>query len=64
MKKFILYKHKNCRDVAMMPIRVVQTPDYLVLKIQWFNVVNEPTTMNLSETVRIKHEDIPNWIKL
>ena len=44
---------------------IVPTQDYLVLKIQWFNVSSgEPWAMGIKETIKIKNEDVKNWIKL
>ena len=65
MEKFVLYKNKYCTDTAILPMLIVPTEHYLVLKIQWFNVSSgEPWAMGIKETIKIKNEDVKNWIKL
>jgi ubiquitin C-terminal hydrolase len=63
MRIFELYKHVNCRDVAIMPKKIYKLPHKLIIKIKWFNVVNPANKFDLhcDETIEIKTEDISKW---
>ena len=64
MEKFNLYRHRNCTDTAIMPMYIVVTKEFIVAKIQWFNITgDQPRAMGLKETIRIKTENIDHWIK-
>lgn len=59
-----MYKHKNCRDVAVMPLKIthLQHGVHAVIKLKWFNIVNENRLdLNLTEEVVIKIADLNNW---
>lgn len=63
MRKGDLYKHVNCTDVAIKPLRIVQIPKGLKVKVSWYNVVNPNHfwPMGLTEEVLITKEQLPNW---
>lgn len=65
MRIFNLYKHENCTDVAILPIKifyVFEKSGYKV-KVRWFNIVNPDNIydINFSETIFIKANDLKRW---
>lgn len=70
MKPFQLYKHKNCTDVALMPVkspRYSTTRKVYKLKVRWFNIVNPKNVFDMNvgdngtDNVEIREEDLKNW---
>lgn len=68
MRPFELYKHKRCRDVAIMPLKnpvYIREKKGFKVKIRWFNVsgsnAKAPSDMNQIETVFISDVERLNW---
>lgn len=68
MDRFKLYKHVNNTDVAICPInRPLFKDGFYIYEVAWFNIVQhrlkgkKPWLID-TETIRIKAEDIKNWI--
>jgi len=68
MRTHELYKHINCLDVAIKPIKIWDVhKDYIKVKLWWYNVhgnrlgIKEPWSMNYQETVKIQKKDLSNW---
>lgn len=67
MKRFILYKHVGCKDMAILPLRVFYIPEKLgyKVKVRYFTLgYKTPFDMNLTETIFITNKEYPNWLPL
>lgn len=64
MQPYKLYKHENCTDAAILPIKfplfIPEKKGYKI-RVQWWNVVNKPFFMDAVETVFINSEDYRKW---
>ena len=59
-----VYKHENCRDVAIRVSKILGKSDEVVsVFIQCINVVSRPYIID-SEIIRIKLSDVPKWKSL
>lgn len=64
MEKFKLYKNIHNEDVAIFPLQIVPTANYLVVKVQWFNIAcGTPFFMGLKEAIRIENDKIKDWVE-
>lgn len=66
MRQGYLYKHENCTDTALMPVkRPFFVPEKQIYKVRcrWFNIVNPNNVydMGVVDNVVIKAEDIRRW---
>ena len=66
IKPFQLYKHKNCTDVAMMPIKMyrIYSKNIVKIKCYWFNITNPDYVFNMGMTdkIEIKMQDLDKWL--
>jgi hypothetical protein len=67
MAPYHLYKHKNCTDTAIMPIKnplfIPEKRGYKV-KVRWFNIVNPENIFDVDvlETIFISAEHMNDWL--
>lgn len=64
-----LYRHKNNRDVAFEVVYGKIVPDEqgrYELYVSWWNIgsCHAPWPMGISQTIRIKRDDVHNWNKM
>lgn len=64
-----LYRHSNNRDVAFEVIQekvILDDNDCHELYVSWWNIgsCHRPWPMGVSQTIRIKSDDIHNWNKM
>lgn len=69
MRSFDLYKHENCTDVAIMPLKIYRVnPEYIKVKLRWFSVHGNqlsksipPFDLGVTETHKINIKDLAKW---
>lgn len=59
----VLYRHINNRDVAIRIIKkfYVKETDTFKLRVEWWNVVHEPTCMNIKQNISIPASKMSEW---
>ena len=67
MIKWTLYKHERCWDVAICPIHIVHCPNYIKVKVVWYNIHawrnnwGDPVCMNMQQKIKIPNNKIKEW---
>jgi hypothetical protein len=68
MTPWCLYKHENCTDMAICPVKrpfFIPEKNGYKIKVLYYNIVNRDHMFNigyeLMETIFVKKEDIAKW---
>ena len=63
MRLMELYKHKNGRDVAILPVDIrYSTREVYKVKVKWYNIVNPNNVYFISDgRIEIKKEHLFDW---
>ena len=66
MTPFRIYKHKNCLDAAIIPVKAfyIKENDTWNLKVKWIIYKNDKYVRDLGVTqrLRIPNSEMKNWI--
>lgn len=63
MIPFEIYKHVNNTDVALVPVRMTHSEEFLEIYCRWVNIVNSKHIfdMGVMDKVFIKKDDLHEW---
>lgn len=56
------YQHRRNQDVAMHVVKVqLLSPDYIMLRVRWWNVAYRCFCTEEADTVRVWRQDLDSW---
>lgn len=67
MKTYNIYKHKNCIDVAIIPLKTfyIKESDTWKIKVRWIIYKHDGKKqhdLHIDEKITIASKDLKNWI--
>ena len=61
MNLYLTYKHIYNTDVAFAILNITKESNHNILFGYWVNITTSKHYNMVSDTIKIKHEDIKNW---
>lgn len=67
MRTFNIYKHKNCIDVAIIPLKIfyIKNKDVCKMKVRWIIYKydgKKQYDLHIDQKITIASKDLKNWI--